>query len=492
MVRRRIEGGADRDEGKGMSHLAEPCARGAAQAARSDDDHPDRARRLVLAGTVLGSSLAFIDGSAVSLTLPIMQQQLGGDVAAAQWIMNAYALLLGALVLAGGAAADRYGRKRIFLLGVVIFSAASLACGLAPSLPMLIAARALQGIGAALLTPASLALLGATFDAKGRGQAVGIWAGASGLMSAVGPVLGGWLTEAVSWRAVFLINLPIAALAVWLVAAAAKESRGARAGPVDALGAVAVTLGLGAVTWALTDAPKLGFAHPAVAGGLALGLVALAGFLWIERRAASPMMPLSLFRSVRFSGLNAYTLLLYGAFGGALFLLPFLLLRVHHYPAAIAGGALLPLSIGMAVLSPLAGRLAARVGARALLGAGPLLVAAGFGLMAWRAGIADYWTGVFPGLAVMALGLGVAVAPLTDAVLGAVDDEYEGAASGINNAVARVAGLLAVALVGFAMGGADPDVILKGFRVALTVAAVTAAGAGVLAIAVVRRERGGA
>jgi len=473
-----------------MSHLGDPCPLGAARAAAVESQAPEGTRRLVLAGTVLGSSLAFIDGSAVTLTLPIIQGQLGGDVAAAQWIMNAYALLLGALVLAGGAAADRYGRKRVFLLGVAIFTAASLSCGLAPSLPALIVARALQGAGAALLTPASLALLGATFDAKGRGQAVGIWAGASGLMSAIGPLLGGWLAESVSWRAVFLINLPIAGLAVWLVAAAAKESKRAQAGPVDALGAAAVTVGLAAITWALTDAPKLGIAHPGILAGLALGAASLAGFIAIERRARSPLMPLSLFRSARFSGLNAYTLLLYGAFGAALFLLPFLLLRVHHYPAAVAGGALLPLSVGLAVLSPLSGRLVGRLGARTLLAAGPLLVAVGFGLMAWRAGDADYWTGLFPGLGVMAIGLGLAVAPLTDAVLGAVDDAYEGAASGINNAVARVAGLLAVALVGFALSGAAPDAILHGFRVALIVAAAAAVAAGTLA-AVAMRPAGG-
>jgi len=473
-----------------MTHLAEPCARGAAHAAREAVfDHPERARRLVLAGTVLGSSLAFIDGSAVSLTLPIMQQQLGGDVAAAQWIMNAYALLLGALVLAGGAAADRYGRKRVFLIGVLVFTAASLACGLAPNLPALIAARAVQGVGAALLTPASLALLGATFDAKGRGQAVGIWAGASGLMSAVGPVLGGWLTEAISWRAVFLINLPVAALAVLLVVVGAKESKGSRAGPVDWLGATIVTASLGLITWGLTDAPARGFADPWIAGALLLGVAGLGVFLAVERRARSPMTPLELFRSRTFSGLNLYTLLLYGAFGGALFLLPFLLLRVHGYAPAMAGAALLPLSVGLAALSPLAGRLAGRIGARALVTAGPLFVAAGFGLMAWRAGEPGYWSGAFPGLAVLALGLGLAVAPLTDAVLGAVDDEYEGAASGINNAVARVAGLLAVALVGFVLAGSGAEAILAGYRVALLVAAGAALAAALIALVSVRAGR---
>jgi len=433
----------------------------------------------VLAGTVLGSSLAFIDGSAVNLVAPVIQQRLGGDVAAAQWIINAYALMLGALVLAGGAAADRFGRKRVFLVGVGLFAAGSAACGLSPDLPALIAARAVQGMAAAVLTPASLALLGASFDDKRRGQAVGVWAGASGLMSAIGPVLGGWLAQAVSWRAVFAINLPLAAVAVWLVASGAKESRGGRAGPVDWPGALAATAGLGFITWALTEAPKRG-ADPVVLAASGAGVALLAAFLWIEARAKAPMMPLGLFRSVKFSGLNGLTLFLYAAFSGALFILPFQLLRVHHYPTAEAGAALLPLSVGLAALSPISGRLASRIGARVMLLAGGLLVAAGFGLLALRAADPVYWTGAFPGLVVLALGMGVAVAPLTDAVLGAVPREREGAASGINNAVARVAGLLAVALAGFVLGGADPDAIASGYRAAMLAAAAGAAIAGAI------------
>lgn len=447
--------------------------------------HPERTRTLVLAGTVLGSGLAFIDGSAVNLTLPVIQQALGGGLEAAQWIMNAYALLLSALVLAGGAAADRYGRKRVFAAGVALFTLASLVCGLAPNLAVLIAARAVQGIGAALLTPASLALLGATFDAKGRGQAIGVWAGASGLTSAIGPVLGGWLTQAISWRAVFFINLPVAALSLWLVLAYARESRGARSGPVDWLGAGAVTLGLAAITWALTVAPKAG-ASPAVLAAGALGVAALAGFVLVERRAANPMTPLKLFRSLTFSGVNALTLVLYGAFGAAFFLLPFELIRAHGYAPSAAGAALLPMSVGLAVLSPLAGRLASRIGARPLLVVGPALAAAGFALLAAFAQTRDYWLGVFPGLFVLALGAGIAVAPLTDAVLSAVDDEYEGAAAGINNAVARVAGLLAVALVGFVIGGSDPASVSAGYRLAMIVAAIASAAAALIAALTVR------
>jgi EmrB/QacA subfamily drug resistance transporter len=459
--------------------LHPPCDRALVQGVRGPA-HPPRAQALVLTGTVLGSGLAFIDSSAVNLTLPVIQQGLGGGLQTAQWIMNAYALTLGALVLAGGAAADRYGRKRVFAAGVLLFTLASAACGLAPNLPILVAARAVQGVGAALLTPASLALLGAAYDAKGRAQAVGIWAGASGLTSAIGPVLGGWLTQAISWRAVFFINLPVAAIAVWLVLANAKESKGARSGPVDWGGAMAVTLGLAATTWALTVAPKQGADVPVLAASL-LGVAALAGFIFIERKAANPMTPLTLFKSVTFSGVNALTFVLYAALGGALFLLPFELIRAHGYPPSAAGAALLPLSVGLAVLSPVAGRVAGRIGPRPMLIVGPLLVAAGFALMAAFAGGASYWTSVFPGLVVLAVGAGVSVAPLTDTVLGAVVEEYEGAAAGVNNAVARVAGLLAVALVGFVIGGSDPKAIAAGYRMAMIVASVVSAAAALIA-----------
>ena len=454
-----------------MSKSPNRRARGPAKAAGAVVSGTGKGRPvLVLAGSVLGSGLAFIDGSAVNLTLPVIQKALGGGLETAQWIMNAYALMLGALVLAGGAAADRYGRKRVFLAGVALFTAASLACALAPSLPLLIAGRAVQGVAAALLTPASLALLGAAYDTKGRGQAIGIWAGASGLTSALGPVLGGWLTDAFSWRAVFLINLPVAALAIVLVSVGARESQGKVSGAVDWLGAAAVTAGLGAVVWALTVAPTAGPSASVLAASM-LGAAALAAFVIIEEKAANPMLPLVLFKSQTFSGINGMTFLLYAALGGAFFLLPFELIRAHGYSAASAGAALLPMSAGLVVLSPLAGRLAARIGARPLLIAGPLLVAAGFALLAWRAAVGNYWTGVFPGLVVLALGAGMAVAPLTDTALSAVDDAFEGAAAGVNNAVARVAGLLAVALLGFVIGGDDPRAISEGYRIAMFVAA---------------------
>ena len=470
-----------------MTYIAPPCDRGVVEGTARQGGKAKGA--LVLAGTVLGSSLAFIDGSAVNLTLPVIQQQLGGDAASAQWIMNAYLLFLGALVLAGGAAADRYGRRSVFVVGVVVFSCASALCGLAPSLPLLIAARAVQGVGAAMLVPASLAILGASFDKEARARAVGIWAGAGGLMSAAGPVLGGWLTDEVSWRAVFLINLPLAALAVVFILAGARDSRAPQAGPIDWAGALSVTAGLAAITWSLTEAPARGFAAAPVIAGLLLGVGALAAFISIERRVESPMIPLTLFHSGTFSGANALTFLLYAAFGGALFLLPFQLIGVHGYSAARAGAALLPLSIGLAVLSPMAGAVSARVGVRLMLTVGPLLVAAGFALLAFRSGEADYWRGVFPGLALLALGMGVAVAPLTDAVLGAVPKAYEGAASGINNATARIGGLAAVALAGFVLatggeGGASG--IAEGYPGAMKIAAMAAAAAGLIGALTIR------
>lgn len=479
-----------------MSQVGATCDRGLALGAQTRHvEHSKRSQALVLVGTVLGSGLAFIDGSAVNLTLPVIQQKLGGGLEAAQWIMNAYALMLGALVLAGGAAADRYGRKRVFVIGVVLFTAASLACAVSPNLRILIAARVVQGLGAALLTPASLALLGAAFDAKGRGQAVGVWAGASGLTSALGPVLGGWLTDLISWRAVFLINLPVAAVAVWLVTAGAQESRGSNSGPVDWRGAAAVTAGLGAIVWALTAAPKAGATLPVV-GGLVLGVAALAAFVAIERSTPNPMTPLALFKSLTFSGVNALTFLLYAALGAAFFLLPFQLIRAHGYAATAAGAALLPMSVGLAVLSPIAGRMAAKLGARPMLVVGPLLLAAGYGLLAILSNAGGYWVSVFPGLVLLALGSGIAVAPLTDAVLEAVDDQFEGAAAGVNNAVARVAGLLAVALVGFVLGGdADPsspaarEAVAAGYRAAMLVSAVAAAAAAVIAALTVRSRR---
>lgn len=428
------------------------------------------AKRLTLAATVLGSSLAFIDGSVVGVALPVIQDRLGASAAQAQWVANAYLLLLGALVLIGGALGDRYGRRRVFLAGVALFTAASVACGFAPTAELLIVGRAVQGVGAALLTPASLAILGSSFGDAERGQAVGAWAGFGALTSAIGPVLGGWLVDAISWRAIFLINLPIAAVAVLLTLRAVPESRDPDAGRLDLVGAVLAAGGLAALTWALTEAPGRGFADPAIVAGLIGGAVGLIGFVAWEARTAAPMMPLGLFRSRAFSAANVLTLLLYFALSGALFFLPFELIRVHGYSATAAGAALLPFSLLMGFGSGLAGRLADRIGPRWPLTVGPAIAGAGLALLAWPAPGASYWTGVLPAVAVLGLGMTIAVGPLTSTVMGAVGAAHAGTASGVNNAVARVAGVLAVAALGLMFlrvlgaeaGGGQAEAIFAG------------------------------
>jgi EmrB/QacA subfamily drug resistance transporter len=414
--------------------------------AGAPDVSPAR-RRLILIATVLASGMAFVDSSVVNVALPAIQRDLAASGSAAAWVMNAYLLLLAALVLAGGAAADRFGRRRVLVIGVGVFALASVGCALAPSPGALIAARAVQGAGAALLTPASLAILGASFDGEARGQAIGTWAGVGAVMAALGPVLGGWLVDALSWRAIFFINLPLALATVALALAAIPESRDPQAGGLDGLGAILAALGLGLLAWGLTSAASRGFAAPPVAGALVAGVVLSVAFAVWEARAPAPMVPPALLASRDFAGANILTLLLYFALGGALFFLPFELIRAHGYRATAAGAALTPFSVVMGLFSPLAGRMAARLGARGALSLGPAVAAAGFALLAVRAGDGSYWTGVFPGVLVLAVGMTLSVAPLTDTVMSSVAPGHAGKASGINNAAARLAGLLAVAIM---------------------------------------------
>lgn len=418
---------------------ATPCAQRALP--------PDR-KRLILAATILGSSLAFIDGSVVNVALPAIQRALAADAAAAQWIVNAYLLLLGALVLIGGALSDRFGRRRVFLIGICLFTAASIGCGLAPNVAILIGARALQGLGAALLTPASLAILGATFDERERGRAIGAWAGFGALTTAAGPLVGGWLVDAVSWRAVFLINVPLAAAAVVLTLRAVPESRDEGAARLDWPGAALASAGLAALAWGLTALPGRGVTDPTVAAALLGGAALLIAFLWTEHASANAMMPLALYRSRVFTGANLLTFLLYFALSGALFFLPYALIRLGGYSATAAGAALLPFALVMGLGSSIAGQLADRFGARMLLVGGPVIAGAGLVLLAVADLDEPYWTAVLPGLAVLALGMTLTVAPLTATVMAAVDARHTGLASGVNNAVARVASLLAVAALG--------------------------------------------
>jgi EmrB/QacA subfamily drug resistance transporter len=408
-----------------------------------------RRKRLTLAATILGSSMAFIDGSVVNIALPAIQQALHADAASTQWIVNAYLLLLGALVLVGGSAADLYGRRRIFLAGVAVFTAASIACGLSPNMTVLIVSRAVQGVGAALLTPASLAMLGATFDAHERSHAIGIWAGVGALTSATGPVLGGWLVDQISWRAIFLLNVPLAIAAAGLAADFACESRDPQGKALDWSGAAAVAIGLAAITWGLGALPASGFHDKTVLGALGAGAAFLISFVAIEARSReAAMMPLSLYRSRNFTGTNALTLLLYFALGGTLYFLPFGLIRIGGYSATLAGAALLPFALIMGFGASFAGTLSDRFGPRLSLTAGPIIAACGLVLLAFADLWGSYWVNVFPAICVLAIGMTITVPPLTSTVMASVGESRAGIASGVNNAVARVAGLFAVAALG--------------------------------------------
>lgn len=480
-----------------------PCEEGQVRAAGAPDQPLSAARkRWILVATVLGSSLTFIDGSALGVALPAIQRDLGAGPAAVQWVSNAYLLTLGALVLIGGAAGDRFGRRKVFLFGVALFALASVACGLAPTVELLSGGRAVQGIGAALLTPGALAVIGSAFPPDERGRAFGTWAGAGALFGMVGPLVGGWLADAADWRFIFWINVPLAAITAVVTLRAVPESRDPDARGLDWIGAIAAMTGLGGLTWALTAAPDLGWSDLRILAGLAGGVALLAAFLWAEARERHPMMPLGLFRSSVFSGINVLTLLLYFALGGAMFFLPFDLIRVHGWSATMAGAAMLPFAVIMGLFSGAAGRLADRFGARLSLSLGPILAGVGLALLALPAPGAGYVDGPLAGMTVMAVGMTLAVGPLTAAVMGAVPEGHTGVASGINNAVARVAGLLAIALLGNilsavfvgqmdapgarallgeVMGGADPDPAARdAFHAAFRAVILTCAGLAVL------------
>jgi EmrB/QacA subfamily drug resistance transporter len=431
----------------------------------------------VLAVAVLGSTLAYIDESVVNVALPGIEADLHTTLASMQWVINAYTLCMSALLLIGGAAADRFGRRKLFLGGMVTFTLASIACGFAPNVAPLVAARAIQGVGAALLVPCSLAIIGATFDEHERGAAIGIWSGASALAAGAGPLLGGLLIDHLSWRAIFFINPLIAIPTLWIAMLRLPESAdpAARTG-LDWLGAALVFGGLGSLVYGLISASTLGWRDLTVTGSLTAGALLLLGFALEERRTFAPMVPLALFRSPSFSGVNLLTLFLYGALAGAFFFLPFLLIKAHGFSATAAGAVYLPFTLVLAVLSRWSGRLVDRLGARSPLIVGPVVVAVGFALLAILSGQQRYWVYLAP-MIVLGLGMAITVTPLTTTVINSVEKRATGVASGINNVVATVASLLVVAV----LGALITNSLVASARVVMATAAALALAASAVA-----------
>ncbi|HKH56968.1 MAG TPA: DHA2 family efflux MFS transporter permease subunit [Rubrobacter sp.] len=437
-----------------MPAVLQPCDIGVIEGTRISSPCQPSSRPWVIAAASLGSGMAFLDSTVLNVALPALQADLGASVREVQWAYGAYALVLSALLLVGGTLGDRFGRRRVFVLGAAIFGVASVWCALAPGPAQLIAARGVQGVGGALLVPASLAIIGASFEGNLKAKAIGTWGALSAIAMAVGPVLGGWLVEEISWRAAFLINPVLAAVAIPIALWHVPESRDPEAHSLDLVGAVLATLGLAGLVYGLIESSARGLGATRVLAALVLGLIALATFISVERRVKDPMVPPSLFRSRNFDGANLVTLLFYMALTGSLYFLPFLMMQVHGYSALVAGSVFLPFVAMAFLIGRLSGRISARFGTKIPLVVASLAVLVGLLLFAVP-GVehGSYWTSFFPAMVVQGVGMALAITPLTTVALGSVDREHSGLASGVNNAVARVAGLLAVALLGLFVYG---------------------------------------